>query len=439
MLSVKELIAKKRDNNELTKEEIDFFIKGVTNNEITNEQISAIAMAICINKLNPIERSNLTLAMKNSGSNIVFSNLKDKPIIDKHSTGGVGDLVSIPLGPIVAACGAYVPMITGKGLGHTGGTTDKLNSIPGYNTAPSVEQFKKVTQEVGCAIIGQTESLAPADKRIYAVRDTTGTVESIDLISSSILSKKLAAGVDYLIMDVKVGSGAFMSNYKDAQLLAQTIVEIANSLNTKTRALITDMNECLSSSLGNALEIKESIEFLLGNCQSEKLKTVIFGLAREMLLVADVVKNKEEAQKKIEYVLNSGKAAEIFEKMVCALGGPSNILSTYNSSLPQAKVVKPIYAYKEGYIKEINNRKLGATLITLGGGRKTINDILDLSVGLEQVRKIGDLVNKDIPLAIVHAKCEEDVKKVEEEFNKAIILSEIPLMNGLPIIYEIIT
>ncbi|MCL2567668.1 MAG: thymidine phosphorylase [Alphaproteobacteria bacterium] len=424
MFLIKELIRKKRDKQELSKEEIDFFVKGVSDNSIPNEQISAMAMAIFFNDLTANERKNLTISMRDSGDVITFEDLADKPIVDKHSTGGVGDLVSIPLAPIVASLGAYVPMITGKGLGHTGGTTDKMDSIPNYNTYPSTELFKKVVKEVGCAIIGQTSNLAPADKKIYAVRDTTATVESIPLIASSILSKKLASGIHNLVMDIKTGSGAFMDSHEKARDLAKTIVGIANSAGVPTSALITDMNECLSSNIGNSLEIAESIEYLNGVKREPKLHEIIVSLAVEMLLNSKIAGSAEEAKSKIEETLSSGKAAETFEKMVFALGGNSSILTNYKKVLPKSKFQKEIYLDKNGYIADLNNRSLGLTLVHLGGGRRTPTDKLDLSVGLENVAKIGSAVDKNTPFAILHYNEEKQFSEISKILNEIIEISD---------------
>ena len=424
MFLTKEIIRKKRDKQELSKEEIQFFVDGVTSGFVTNEQISAMTMAIFMNDLTGFERKELTLAMRNSGEVIVFDNLSDKPIVDKHSTGGVGDLVSIPLAPIVAACGAYVPMITGKGLGHTGGTTDKMNSIPGYNTAPSNEDFKRVVKEVGCAVIGQTSNLAPADKRIYAVRDTTATVESIPLIASSILSKKLASGIHYLVMDIKTGSGAFMETLERSQDLGKTIVSISKDANVPATALITDMNECLSYNIGNALEIIESIEYLKGEKVDSKLHEITKSLAVEMLLITKLASTKIEAETKVQEALDSGRAAKVFEKMVGALGGPKDILSSYKNVLPKANFQKPIYLQKSGFITNIDNRELGMILVHLGGGRKAVNDELDLSVGLENVLKIGAKVDNNTPFAILHYNDEKHLSQIEEILNKIIEVSE---------------
>lgn len=439
MFLIKEIIRKKRDNQELSQDEINFFVQGVTNNTVTNEQISAFAMAVFFNDLTMQERSDLTMAMRDSGDVIVFENLVNKPIVDKHSTGGVGDLVSIPLAPLVASCGAYVPMITGKGLGHTGGTTDKLQSIPGYNCFPSVEDFKKIVQEVGCAVIGQTSSLAPADKRIYAVRDTTSTVESISMIASSILSKKLASGIKSLVMDVKTGNGAFMQSQEQSENLAKTIVSIAKSVGVPTTAFITDMNESLGYNIGNSLEIIESVEFLKGEKVSPKLKEITFTLGAEMLVVSGVAKDSTEALIMLEKNWQSGKALQVFDAMVDALGGGKDFSKVYKNVLPKAKIVTPIYHKNSGYVKDINNYELGMCLVHLGGGRKSVEDTLDYSVGFENVVKIGNEVNSNNPIAILHCNTLDQVNLITGKLHNIItVTNDVSKIKVIKPVYNII-
>ncbi len=438
MFLTTEIIRKKRDKKELTKAEIEFFVKGVTDNSVSNEQISAFTMAVFFNNLNMEERKNLTLAMRDSGEVIKFEGMDDYPIVDKHSTGGVADLVSLPLAPIVAACGGFVPMISGKGLGHTGGTTDKMNSILGYSTIPNNDLFKKVVKEIGCAIIGQTSNLAPADKRIYAVRDTTATVESSALIASSILSKKLASGIKSLVMDIKVGSGAFMETPEKAQELAETIVSIASSVGTPTTAFITDMNEALGRNIGNTLEVVETIEYLTGKNIDAKLDAITKELAIEMLLLSKISKNKEEAIKKIDAVLKNGMAAEKFEKMVSILGGPKDILTSYNNGvvLQKSKFVKPIFLKNSGVITKIDNRQLGLCLVHLGGGRKTATDTLDYTVGLTNVAKVGESVDTQKPFAVLHYNNESHFSLISDILNNIVSLGT--KADKLPAIYKII-
>ena len=356
-----EIIRKKRNHQTLSDEEIKFFIQGVSQESISDCQIGALTMAIFLNGLNHRETVTLTKAMRDSGDVLDWSDL-DGPVVDKHSTGGVGDKVSLMLAPILACCGVYVPMISGRGLGHTGGTLDKFDSIKGYNTAPSNELFKKTVKEVGCAIIGQTGNLAPADKRIYAIRDVCGTVESIPLITASILSKKLAAGLDCLVMDVKCGNGAFMETKKDSEALAELIVQTANAAGTKTTALLTDMNQVLGHNVGNALEMQEAVDYLKGIKQEKRLHEVTMSLCAELLVTAKRAKTLKEAEEKLTKVLSSGQALEKFQEMVSALGGPKDFISKTEKYLPQAKIIRPIYAKEAGYVNKINTRAVGLAL-----------------------------------------------------------------------------
>ena len=344
-----EIIRKKRNHQKLSDEEIKFFIQGVSQESISDCQIGALTMAIFLNGLSHRETVTLTKAMRDSGDVLDWSDLNG-PVVDKHSTGGVGDKVSLMLAPMLACCGAYVPMISGRGLGHTGGTLDKFDSIKGYNTAPSNELFKKTVKEVGCAIIGQTGNLAPADKRIYAIRDVCGTVESIPLITASILSKKLAAGLDCLVMDVKCGNGAFMETKKDSEALAELIVQTANAAGTKTTALLTDMNQVLGHNVGNALEMQEAVDYLKGIKQDKRLHEVTMSLCAELLVTAKLAKTLKEAEEKLTKVLSSGQALEKFQEMVSALGGPKDFISKTEKYLPQAKIIRPIYAEEAGYV-----------------------------------------------------------------------------------------
>ncbi len=420
-----EIIRKKRDGGKLTKEEIDFFINGVTSWAVPECQISALTMAVFLNGMEKDEIVNLTTAMKNSGSVLDWkSENLPGPVFDKHSTGGVGDKVSLMLAPMTAACGGFVPMISGRGLGHTGGTLDKFDSIPGYTTVPSLELFRKVTREVGCAIIGQTGDLAPADKRIYAVRDVTATVESIPLITASILSKKLAAGLDYLVMDLKCGTGAFMDNIKDARALAESIVSVAGGAGVPTHAIITDMNSVLGRNVGNALEIKEAVEYLKGENVDPRLHEVTMALCAEMLVLGKLAANTAEAKIKLQKALDSGKAAECFAKMVEGLGGPADFMEKYDEYLPKAAVIKEIYPEKDGYVTAMDTRAIGLSVITLGGGRTHPDQQLDYSVGYTHMCQIGDKVGKDKPLAIVYAKNEADVADVTKQLNAAISISD---------------
>src|SRR3954465_11528740 len=336
-----EVIRRKRDGNALSADEIGFLVGGITDGGLSDAQVGALAMALFLRGLDGEERVALTRAMRDSGSVLEWD--LDRPVLDKHSTGGVGDKVSLMLAPILAACGAAVPMISGRGLGHTGGTLDKLDSIPGYNSTPSTEVIRRVVQETGCAIVGQTADLAPADRRLYAVRDATGTVESIPLIVASILSKKLAEGLDALVLDVKTGSGAFMARREDAQELAAAMVEVANGAGVRTSALITDMNEVLGTTAGNALEVKEAVDYLTGAAREPRLHEVTVALAAALL---------DGDRERVKRVLGEGRAAERLGAMVSALGGPSDFVE--NPRLPEAGVTRPVAPARPGYVVSVD-------------------------------------------------------------------------------------
>lgn len=418
-----EIIRKKRSHQSLSNEEINFFVKGITTGEIMDAQAASLTMAIFLNGLNLDETVALTLAMRNSGDVLDWSDI-DGPIIDKHSSGGVGDKVSLMLAPMIAACGGFVPMISGRGLGHTGGTLDKFDSIPGYQTMPSNELFKKTVKEVGCAIIGQTGNLAPADKKIYAIRDVCGTVESIHLITASILSKKLAAGLDCLVMDLKCGNGAFMDNLQDAQELARSIVTVANGAGTKTRAILTDMNQVLGHTVGNALEVTEAVEYLKGQNVDPRLHQVTIELCAELLVSAKLAQSLEEAKQKLEHSLASGKALEIFAKMVTALGGPADFVERPEAYLPKASIIKPVFASQSGYVSAIKTRDIGLSIIGLKGGRTRSDQELDYATGFSHFCQIGDYVDSQNPLCLIHAQTEADWQQAAEQTLKNIQISE---------------
>ena len=410
-----EIIRKKRDGHSLSAEEIQFYIEGIANGSVNESHIAAFSMAVLFNGMNVEESFHLTNHMVKSGDTLNWEDLNG-PVIDKHSTGGVGDKVSLMLAPIVAACGIYNPMISGRGLGHTGGTLDKLESIPGYNTTPDNDQFRNVVKNVGCAIIGQTANLAPADKIIYGVRDVTATVESVSLITASILSKKLAAGLDGLVMDIKTGNGAFADQLDFARDVGNSIISVANKFGMKTTALITDMNQPLGTTVGNALEVMEVINYLKGTKRDQRLHEVVLSLAVEMLQVAVLSDSKEHAIQKITDVLDNGQAAETFQKMVSELGGPKNIL---DETLTTANVVKPVPAPHSGTITHIETREVGLAVVELGGGRKKASDTIDHTVGFTDVLGLGEKVDKGQPLAIVHAKNEDDANHIIALIQKA--------------------
>lgn len=431
MFLPQEIIRKKRDNKKLTKEEINWLVENITNNTISDAQISAFAMAVIFNKLSKEELINLTLAMRDSGEVMNWSYLNG-PVVDKHSTGGVGDLTSLMLAPMLAALGVFVPMIAGRGLGHTGGTLDKLDSIPGYNTTPDIETFKRVVSNIGCAIIGQTTNLAPCDKRIYAVRDTTATTESLELITSSILSKKLAAGLQTLVMDIKTGNGAFLTNFDESVALAENIVNIGNGAGCNTMAIITDMNQPLASNAGNALEVIEVIKYLQGDFSNSRLHNVTLTLASAMLQAAKVASSEEEANKKLLNVLSNGKALEIFAKMISELGGPIDFVENYNNYLVKSKIIKPLYAPNEGIVSAIDTKMVGLAVVSLGGGRTKVTDNINYEVGLSNIASIGEEVNKDRPLAIIHAKDDNSFNIAANALLNAINIAPIGSKVDLP-------
>ena len=431
-----EIIRKKRNKEALNKEEIDFFIKGVTDGSIMDAQTAALTMAIFLNKLNNEEKVNLTLAMRDSGDVLHWQGLNG-PIVDKQSSGGVGDKVSLMLAPLIAACGGYVPMISGRGLGHTGGTLDKFDSIPGYQTMPNNDLFYKTVKEVGCAIIGQTGNLAPADKKIYAIRDVCGTVESVDLITASILSKKLAAGLDCLIMDLKCGNGAFMDNLEDGRALAHSIVNVANGAGTKTKAVLTDMNQVLGKNIGNAVEVTEAVEYLQGKDIDSRLHQVTMELCSELLVISKLAQNLNEAQQKLEKALSSGKALEIFARMVSALGGPQDFVENFEKYLPQAKIIKPLYAQKSGYVTQMQTRNIGLSIIGLKGGRIRSDQKLDYATGYTEFCQIGDWVDNEKPLCFIHAQTEDDWQAAAQDLLSNIKISEEKNKLSSPIIEKI--
>lgn len=397
-----EIIKKKRDGGELTELEIQFFVKGITDNSITEGQIGAFAMAVFFRDMSMPERRALTMAMKNSGDVLSWTHLNlNGPILDKHSTGGVGDKVSLMLAPIVAACGGYVPMISGRGLGHTGGTLDKLEAIPGYNTQITNKKFEQIVQQVGCSIIGQTANLAPADKRVYATRDITATVDSIPLITASILAKKLASGLDGLVMDIKCGNGAFADNLAMAQSLAESIVEVSP---ITTKALITDMSQVVGHSAGHVVEILETIDYLTQDLVDPRLHELVENLAGELLIIGNLADDIDSAKAKINQVLDDGSAAEIFAKMVAAHGGPTDIIEKPENHFKPAPFVAAVYPDKPGYISQMACREIGLAIIELGGGRRKASDDVDHQVGFSQIKPVGTLVDQQTPLALVHAQ-----------------------------------
>jgi thymidine phosphorylase len=432
-----DIIRTKRDKKVLSKDQINHFVDGLVTNKFTDAQVGAMAMAIFQNGMENQEKVAFTLAMMNSGTVLNWQGVIDGAIVDKHSTGGVGDKVSLMLAPIVAACGAFVPMISGRGLGHTGGTSDKLEAIPGFNIHPSLEHFKKTVKKIGTAIISQTDDLAPADKRLYSIRDVTSTVESIELITASILSKKLATGLDSLVMDVKIGNGAMMTSLNDAKTLAQSIVDVANGAGVTTNALITDMNQVLGNSAGNAVEIVETVDYLTGKYREPRLHQVVMALAAQMLVAANVAKDKQHARDLAQSALDSGKAAEIFEQMISELGGSNHFLTSYEKELTKANVVKDICAQQSGFITAVQTRDVGMAVVALGGGRLDHHQSVDHSVGFTDILAKGMQVNVGDVIAKVHANSENDADKAIAQYLAATEISA-KFVEIEPVIYQVI-
>ncbi|MBP2293581.1 thymidine phosphorylase [Azospirillum rugosum] len=432
-----ELIRKKRDGRHLDAAEIDAFVRGITDGSVTEGQAAAFAMAIFFQGMDLDERVALTLAMRNSGSVLRWDHLNlPGPVVDKHSTGGVGDKTSLILAPALAACGGFVPMVSGRGLGHTGGTLDKFESIPGYQAKPDRTLLEKVVKEVGCAVIGATDDIAPADRRLYAIRDVTATVETIHLITASILSKKLAAGLDALVMDVKFGSGAFMPDYAKARELAESIVTVAEGAGLPTVALMTDMNEVLGLTAGNALEMRECIDILRGGKAEPRLYEVTAALAAELLALAKLAPDVATGRAMFDEAVASGQAAERFARMVRALGGPADLLDAPDRYLDAAPIVRPVYPEREGVVAAIDTRAVGIAVVALGGGRTKTTDPIDFAVGLADVAGLGAAVGPaGRPLALVHARSEAQVEQATAMLRRAFTVADTAPAAG-PLIAE---
>ena len=413
-----EVIRRKRDGAALTREEIAFLVSGITHGGLSDAQVGALAMALFLRGMDAGERVALTEGMRDSGTVIDWD--LDSPVLDKHSTGGVGDKVSLMLAPIVAACGGAVPMISGRGLGHTGGTLDKLDSVPGYDTTPGVDELRRVVAEAGCAIVGQTADLAPADRRLYAIRDATGTVESLPLIVASILSKKLAAGLDALVMDVKFGSGAFMAERTAAEELARALVEVAGGAGLPTVALLTDMDEVLGTSAGNAVEVLESVDYLTGAAREPRLHDVTLSLAASLLVQGGLHPDEDTARAAAQDALDSGAAAERFARMVAELGGPADLLERPSEHLAAAPVRRAVAPERPGVVTGMDCRAVGLVITGLGGNRASEQDRIDPAVGLTAIAPTGAEVGPDRPLAVVHARDEAGADAAEAALRAAV-------------------
>jgi thymidine phosphorylase len=436
---VAELIRRKRDGEELSAGEVSELVAGIADGSVSDAQVGALAMAIFLRGMTASERVALTGAMTRSGDVLEWGDAGlAGPVLDKHSTGGVGDKVSLLLAPIVAACGAAVPMISGRGLGHTGGTLDKLEAIPGYDVAPTSERLRAAVARVGCAIVGQTARLAPADRRLYAIRDATGTVESIPLIVGSILSKKLAAGLDALVMDVKVGSGAFLPDPESARELARAIVDVARGNGLPTAALLTDMNQVLGRTAGNAVEVRESIDHLTGAARDERLVEVTLALSAELLVLGGVFADAADARAAAERALDGGAAAERFGAMAAELGGPSDLVEVPERHLRAAPVVRAVEPAESGTVAAVDVRGVGIAVVGLGGGRARETDPVDHSVGFTEVAALGERVGPgERPLALVHARDEASAEQAADALRAAFELGG-GREQSVPIVMEVL-
>jgi pyrimidine-nucleoside phosphorylase len=415
------IIARKRDGGALTREEIGSFVRGATDGSWADYQLSAMLMAIFFRGMTPPETALFTEAMMRSGFVVDLSNVK-QPTADKHSTGGVGDKVSLHLAPMIAACGVAVPMISGRGLGHTGGTLDKLESIPGFRVNLSFTEFRAQVETVGVALVGQTAELAPADKKLYALRDVTGTVECVPLICASILSKKLAEGTRVLVGDVKFGRGAFMKDKAKARELAQTLVSVAKAMGTPMRAVLTAMDEPLGRTVGNALEVAESIDCLQSRGPADTM-AVTFALGEQMLILAGVACDPKDAQKQLEHAVTSGAALDKFADLIAAQGGDPHVVED-PSRLPQARFQVPLAATRTGFVQEVDAFGVALAALRLGAGRTKADEKIDHAVGVGALVKIGERIEIGAPLCVVHANDEKALAEAKVMLAKAIVIAE---------------
>ncbi len=422
-MDARSIIAKLRRTEVPSAGELRWFAQGLADGGVSDAQAGAFAMAVCMGGLGAQGRADLTVAMRDSGD--VLSWDVDGPVIDKHSTGGVGDCVSLVLAPALAECGAYVPMISGRGLGHTGGTLDKLEAIPGVTTQIGQDRLAQILKDTGAAIVGATGQIAPADKRLYAVRDVTATVESLDLITASILSKKLAASPDALVLDVKVGSGAFMKTLEEARALATALTETANAAGCRTSSVITDMNQPLAASLGNALEVAEVMKVLTDETSSP-LAEISAELGGVLLADAGMCETAEQGRDQIADTIRDGRAAERFGRMMAAVGGPVQFVDTWSRFLPEASVIREVPAPKDGYISAIDGEALGLAVVALGGGRQVESDLINPAVGLSNIVRLGDRVTKGAPLVAIHAAREDAARQATERVLAAIQIDDAP-------------
>jgi thymidine phosphorylase len=432
-----EVLWRKLHGHSLSQTEIAGFIKGVGDGTIADAQVGAFTMAVCARGMDGAETAALTMAMRDSGKVLDWRAAGfDGPVIDKHSTGGIGDLVTLPLAPMLAACGAIVPTLSGRGLGHTGGTLDKLESVPGFTAIVSIDRLHAVLRAAGVAIVGAGADLAPADRRMYAIRDVTGTVESIPLITASILSKKLAGNSDALVLDIKTGSGAMMTTLAQSQRLACSLVDVALRAGLPTRAVITDMNQALAPAVGNALEMRCTLAYLRGDQRPARLHQVTLRLGAELMCLAGMASDLAAAEQRLLATLADGSAAERFARMLTELGGPADFLERSESYMPPAPVIRPVHAHRAGVVAGMDARALGLAVVALGGGRTQPGAPIDQRVGFDQLVEIGDAVDDQRPLAFVHAADEAGFERAAAAVRQAIVVADAA--TPPPLVYQCI-
>ncbi|WP_368186678.1 thymidine phosphorylase [Aestuariibius sp. HNIBRBA575] len=431
-MDARAILLKVREGQTPDTEELRWFAAGLANGQVSDAQAGAFAMAVLLNGITPAARVGLTMAMRDSGDVMAWD--LPGPVLDKHSTGGIGDCVSLILAPALAACGVFVPMISGRGLGHTGGTLDKMESIPGLVAQTDEDSLRRITRDVGCIIAGATGQIAPADKKLYAVRDVTSTVESIDLITASILSKKLAAGLEGLVLDVKVGTGAFMKTPDEARALARSLVDTANGAGCSTAAMITDMNEPLAPSLGNALEVAICMEVLAGNrTAAPRLHDLTVALGGRLMALSGEAEG--ESEERMDVAIASGRAMEIFAKMVSEMGGPPDLDRDWHTHLAKAPIVGDVPSPRSGYVSNIDGEALGLAVVHLGGGRLVESDKIDPAVGLSEVVGRGQWVEKGDPICTLHARTEDKATQAAHAILKAVTIGETA-PESLPLVHE---
>jgi thymidine phosphorylase len=434
-----EIIRRKGRAQALDASEIQAFVRGIVDRSWTEGQVAAFAMAVCLRGMSRDECVALTQAMTDSGDRLDWSRARlNGPLLDKHSTGGVGDKVSLVLAPIVAACGGVVPMVSGRGLGHTGGTLDKLQALPGYAVTPRRTQLVRVLREAGCAIVGASARIAPADRRLYAIRDVTATVESVPLITASILSKKLAAGLDALVMDVKLGNGAFCTEADTADTLARSLVEVAVGSGLPTQALVTDMNQVLGTTAGNAVEVREAIDFLTGAAREPRLLQLTLALAGRMLWLGGLAASPAKGEQQALRALDDGSAAERFERMVAGLGGPSSVLARGGAHLPSAPVQRTLTATRSGVFTAMDTRQVGLVIVALGGGRRRAGDTVDPRVGITRLMPLGSTVKAGDALLRVHAANAADAEAALHTLAAAVEISDGPALPNPPVVRGVV-